>query len=409
MQAPDPIAEMFEELETTFTTNDPKKLLNELGKYYDPARNWFIAAHLLVRGWEIRAVFNDPVLYGLEVTCSVDQFKGLLLEILYQKLGPHLGVYYGALTMPEQFRQINLGAVALTLPSFKIWIYTNGDFKVSVGWPLGENSIGLQVYVFTGGAAFYFGKLRSGDNPESRAKELLARGSPATIDVKSYNPIVIFGLGLWFGLGRSIKSGPFSASLSLTAQGTFQGILAWEDAKGGGSLSREPDYFWFAATVGIVGQLQGEVNLSVVKLSVLARISLVAGIAFETGYGSLIVATARIDVEAKLKILFITISVGFHTTISAEFQITGGDPASINGPKNPAFHGMNDWAAEGLERFEQRLLAHQHNLRAAQVPRAVFTALPPAPPNPSRWRSPFSCSHRPCMWAPTGLWSRSLH
>lgn len=202
-------------------------------------------------------------------------------------------MYYGALTMPTQFRQINLGAVALTLPSFKIWIYTNGDFKVSVGWPLGDDSIGVQVYIFTGGCGFYFGKLRSGDNPASATAALKAIGSAAATDVVSYNPIVTFGLAMWFGVGRSISAGPFSASLSLTAQGTFQGILAWRDAADGGSVSKTPDYFWFAATVGIVGQLQGEVDLSVVKLSVLVRLSVVAGIAFETGYGTVINVTAR--------------------------------------------------------------------------------------------------------------------
>lgn len=358
----DPIKELFNELESVFITNDPRKLLEGFGKYYDPSRDWFVAAHLLVRGWEIRAVFNDPVLYGLEITCSLDQFEGLLFEILYQKLGPHLGVYYGALTMPTKYRQINLGAVALTLPSFKIWIYTNGDFKVSVGWPLGSESIGLQVYIFTGGCGFYFGKLRSGDNPTSATMALKAIGSAAVKDVVAYNPIVTFGLAMWFGVGRSISAGPFSASLSLTAQGTFQGILAWRDAAGS-SVSRTPDYYWFAATVGIVGQLQGEVDLAVVKLSVLVRLSVVAGIAFETEYGTIINLTARVDAEARIKILFITISVGFHTTISTSFEISGGKaPASLDGPLNPAFHGMNDWAHRGIEHHERSLLAHRARL-----------------------------------------------
>ncbi|WAH62772.1 hypothetical protein [Xanthomonas hortorum] len=382
MTKDDPIAAMFTELESTFTTNDPRQLLDSLGTYYDASRDWFVAAHILVRGWDIRAVFNDPVLYGLEITCSADQFKGLLFEILYQKLGPHLGVYYGALTMPTQFRQINLGAVALTLPSFKIWIYTNGDFKVSVGWPLGDDSIGVQVYIFTGGCGFYFGKLRSGDNPASAAAALKAIGSAAATDVVSYNPIVTFGLAMWFGVGRSISAGPFSASLSLTAQGTFQGILAWRDAADGGSVSKTPDYFWFAATVGIVGQLQGEVDLSVVKLSVLVRLSVVAGIAFETGYGTVINVTARVDAEARLKILFVTISVGFHTTISTSFEITGGTPASLDGPLDPAFHGMNDWAHRGIEQHERSLLAHRQRLRAATAPlaRTAWHASPPVAP-----------------------------
>jgi hypothetical protein len=46
----DPIKEMFNELESVFITNDPRKLLEGFGKYYDPTRDWFVAAHLLVRG-----------------------------------------------------------------------------------------------------------------------------------------------------------------------------------------------------------------------------------------------------------------------------------------------------------------------------------------------------------------------
>ena len=98
-----------------------------------------------LRGWRVRFIFNDPALYGLEVTCDEGLFTGFKFEILYQKLGPHLGVYYASVTIPEQYRQINLGAAALTLPTFKIWIYTNGDFKVSVGWPLGG-----QFYWYSG-------------------------------------------------------------------------------------------------------------------------------------------------------------------------------------------------------------------------------------------------------------------
>ena len=386
VHAADPIKEMFDKLESIFTTNDPRQLLDDLGQYYDASRDWFVATHIEVRGWEIRAVFNDPVLYGLEITCSAGQFEGLLFEILYQKLGPHLGVYYGALTMPTRYRQINLGAVALTLPSFKIWIYTNGDFKVSVGWPLGDNSIGVQVYIFTGGCGFYFGKLRSGDNPESGANALKALRSDVSADVISYNPIVTFGIALWFGVGRSISAGPFSASLSLTVQGTFQGILAWESAESGsGSIAKTPDYFWFAASVGIVGQLQGEVDLSIVKLSVLVRLSVVAGVAFETGYGTVINVTARVDARASLKIVFITISVGFHTTISATFQITSGTPATPNGPLNPAFKGMNDWAHLGVEQFERSLRAHRESMLASEASRAWpawHLAAPAAPVAP---------------------------
>ncbi|WP_100448811.1 hypothetical protein [Glycomyces xiaoerkulensis] len=341
--AEDPLKDTFDVLEKNLTSNDPVTVVRELADCFHPDRGWFVAADIRLRGWRVRALFNDPVLYGLEVTCASpgDPFDGFLFEILYQKLGPHLGVYYGALTIPEAFRRIDLGAVALTLPAFRIWIYTNGDFKVSVGWPLGPDSIGVAVAVFTGGGGFYFAKLRSGDDPNHAAKAVPP--SPGT--APDYNPVLEFGLAVWLGLGRSIEKGPFSATLSLTLQGTFQGLLAWE-APGGGraaSLSRAPDYHWFAATVGIVGQLQGSIELKVIRISVLVRLSVTAGIAFESGYGTAAEVVARVHAEAGLTIVFVRISVSFDTTISETFALSTGEhgPASLNGPRNAAFQGMH--------------------------------------------------------------------
>lgn len=383
----DPLKAIFDELETKFASNDPAKVVGEMAEYYQADRGWFFGADIILRGWRVRALLNDPAFYGVEVTCETEPYEGLLIEILYQKLGSGVGVFYGALTMPEKFRTLQLGAVSLTIPSFKIWIYTNGDFKVSVGWPLGPNSIGVQVYVFTGGGGFYFAKLRSADKPNSAAPALRAAGmsvvSQETPPVKEYNPILEFGLGAWFGVGRSFSSGPLSASLSLTVQGTFQGLLAWESSLQNGSrrISEAPDYHWFAATVGILGVLQGEVDLSIVSLSVLVQIEATAGIAVETDYGTNLEVNARVDVTATLRIAFIKIHVGFHASIGQTFEISQGKygTASIAGPENPSFHGMNDLPMVGVEAIEASL-RERAQLRAAAEPQAVQAA--PAPSTP---------------------------
>jgi hypothetical protein len=437
VNAADPLAEMFTKLEALFTSNDPRKLLDTLAGYYRPDRGWFVAAHVLVREWELRAVFNDPALYGMEITCDTGTYKGLLLEILYQKLAEGLGVYYGALTLPTRYRKIQAGPVTLIVPSFRLWIYTNGDFKVCVGWPLGPGSIGVQVIVFTGGAGFYFAKLRSGDRPDSGPKALRERGSSAAVGVPAYNPILEFGLGMWVGLGRSIESGPFTASLTLTLQGTFQGVLAWEappqplgpswpavsghsvsgpatprpsvtgptplvPTAGGpaaAGLSGEPDYHWFAATVTLIGEVQGTVDLKIVKLSVFVRLTLSAGLAFETDYASALSFTATIEVEASLKIAFFTISVSFHATISHTFELGAGKLpyASVKGPHNPAFAGMNEWSASGLDALESSMTERRRATELAEGSRATrepygpyhgvhkgpLRELPPAPATPS--------------------------
>lgn len=342
LSAEDPIEKIFDDLQKNLVSNDPKTLLRELvQKYYHPDRNWFFGANIYLKGWRVQLIFNDPALYGLRITCDSDKFKGFKFEILYQKLGPDLGVFYGAISIPEQYRQINLGAVALTLPSFEIWIYTNGDFKVSVGWPLGPNSIGFEIYIFIGGCAFYFAKLRSGLNPQEPDPPV------------SYNPILALGLAIKIGLGRSIHKGVFSAELSLTLQGVFQGIVAWQDEQArllpgsraltaAGSISRAPDYFWFSATVGIVGLLQGSVDLKIIKVTVSIRLSVTAGIAFETDYGTVARVTASVKVQAKVKVVFVTIKASFSLTLTENFVLSNGrhGPASIDGPRNPSFRGI---------------------------------------------------------------------
>lgn len=344
----DPIAEVFKELQG-LRSNDPSTVLNNLAKhYYHPDRNWFFGADIDVKGWRVQAIFNDPAMYGLRVTCDTHTFKGFKFEIQYQKLSPDLGVYYGAISVPEKFRNINLGAVALKLPSFEIWIYTNGDFKLSVGWPLGPNSIGFEIYIFIGGCAFYIAKLRTGFNPCA---------SEPTI---YYNPIVAFGLAVKIGLGRTLNAGSLRVELSLTLQGIFQGILAWEGdnpallnspndrlrlaarkASAERSLTRTPDYFWFSATIGIVGVLQGEIDLKILKVSILIRLSVTAGVAFETGYVSIVRVTATVKAEASIKVLFVKISISFSLTLTETFQLSDGTGlASIDGPQNPNFQGI---------------------------------------------------------------------
>ncbi|MFZ1221402.1 MAG: hypothetical protein WAO00_19080, partial [Chthoniobacterales bacterium] len=319
----DPMAAIFEQLETQLIGEDPYTILTKLATdFYHPDRNWFIAADLEMRGFRIRVLFNDPSMYGLEISVApspVTPFAGLLFEILYQKLTPNLGVYYGALTLPYALRRIPLSGVILILPGFSIWVYTNGDFRVNIGWPMGNASIGIQVAVLVGTAGLYFAKLRSGDNP----------GAPTTVD---YNPILEFGLGVSLYVHESFNASIFSATLDVTLGGTFQGLLAWK-ADNDSSMSGPPDHYWFAATVSLSVLIQGTVDFSIIKASVLIQFTANAGVAFETGCQSLIVVSASVRVEVRVKIIFFTIGLSFHTSISKTWQIgSGSQVASLNGP-----------------------------------------------------------------------------
>lgn len=327
----DPLAAIFDQLESEFDTSDPTEILTRLANsFYHPDRGWFIAADIEYKTFRLRVLFNDPSLYGLEITVGDNPpnfFSGLLFEILYQKLGPKLGVYYGALTLPESLRRIPLDGFILILPGFSIWVYTNGDFRINIGWPVGPNSIGVSVDILTGWAGIYFAKLRSGDDP----------GAKPGID---FNPILEFGIGFQLAAGISLSAGPLSASLSVTATTTMQGLIAWKADEE--SIAGPPNAYWFAGTFSLRVLIQGSVNFVVIKASVTISYGFQAQVAFENGYRTLISVSAHVTAKVSIKVIFVTIHFSFSVEIHHDFTIGSGQAvASVSGPQEAGLLGLD--------------------------------------------------------------------
>ncbi len=371
----DPLNAIFEELETQFTANDPATILKELAtNFYHPDRNWFIATHVVIVGWDIKVLFNDPAMYGLRISVPMtppSPFMGLLFEILYQKLGPNLGVYYGALTLPYFLRRIVLQGIILILPGFSVWIYTNGDFRVHVGWPLGDSSVGIQVGILVGIAGFYFGKLSSGDNP----------GAQPSVN---YNPIIIFGIGLSIYVKQGFSVSVFSATLAVSVTATLQGLLAW---RAGNGTSGPPDHYWFAGTAGLSVLIQGTVDFAILKASVVISLQASASIAFETGCMTVIAVSASVSVSVSVKVIFFTIHLSFSASISHQFTIGSGPQARITGPVDPDLSGFvlpslsreQYQARTFAARFMEHVAMHRGAETAWRMGRAALAAASPQP------------------------------
>jgi hypothetical protein len=376
--ANDPMEAIFEQLKTDLKGDDPRSVLTKLARdFYQPDRDWFIAAEIEFKGFLIRVLFNDPVMYGLEIQVAANApspFAGLLFEILYQKLSPNLGLYYGALTLPTLMRRIPLNGFILILPGFSIWVYTNGDFRINVGWPLGDNSIGISFDILIGRAGFYFAKLRSGDNP----------GAQANVD---YNPILAFGMGVSLSAGYAFNASIFSASIAINFTATFQGLLAWRAGK---QIYAPPDHYWFAATASLSVLIQGSVDFAIIRASVTISFTANVGVAFETDHATLILVAAEVDVSVAVKVVFFTIHLSFRTSVSSQFTIGSGPPASINGPLAPGLAIVGGFgtlsAAQGLaldladrmiaRRPAARLRASATPLRAASLARGALPGEP---------------------------------
>lgn len=306
---------------------------------YKPDRHLLFAARVTIRDLiDLSVIFNDPVVYGLAISFGekIAVLKGFKFEILYKKISDDVGLFYLDLSLPESIRQIEFGQGSVTLPCIAISIYTNGDFKIAIGWPLGDRSVVVQLIVmigpvpvpFLGGGGCYFGKLSSATMPD--------------VAIEGLNPIIAFGLALEIGLGKSFNKGILSAQLSITLHGILEGRLGWlalpEKEKDTGFDLMAPDYFMFQGTLGIAGVVEGEVNFAIVKASVSVRIGADVTVRFETHKDVTITVSAYVDVALKVEIggfkifgkkIAITIKLSFKAHISETFVIKGTGAKSL--------------------------------------------------------------------------------
>ena len=173
------------------------------------ARNGLLvgADFTLLGALSMAIVFNDGVIAGVSVGLDRKRarfFRGLEFEVLYKKISESIGVYQINLQLPDAIRQIELGQVSITAPALWLEIYTNGNFRVDLGFPKNNDfsrSFQLQVFPFLGGGGFYFAKL------EGATAQRLPKDRDNALPVETFKPVLAFGLGLRIGLGKSINRG----------------------------------------------------------------------------------------------------------------------------------------------------------------------------------------------------------
>lgn len=271
---------------------------------------------------QMSVIFNDPRIYALRIALDKDApaakiFKGLDFQIMYRRVTDTVGVYQAEIALPAFMRELSIGAYSITLPVFGIAVYTNGDFMIDVGFPWNQDfsrSFTIQGIVYPGipligSAGFYFGKL-SGDT---------ASMVPKT--TKGYfNPVIVFGLGLQVGVGKTIEKGILRAGFSVTVVGIVEGVIAkfnpYIPAATGGSPANQLQgdyYFWLQGTVGIIGRLFGAVDFAIIKAEVNVTVKLLAQITYES-YADLtfsVIASVEISVSVEIDLGLFSFSIDF--------------------------------------------------------------------------------------------------
>ena len=272
-------------------------------------------------------VFYDPALYAFAIRldgAAAKVFAGFSFEIIYAKLTETLGVFKSTVVLPERFRRLDLGIFSVTLPDFYIEIYTNGDFKVDLGFPKNgdfSRSFTLSGIVppglpLTGSAGLYFGRLSSASAASSNVH--LPKTGKGIFD-----PAIVFGLGIRLGVGKSISYGILSGGFSLTAAVILEGVIAkWIPYN---SQAGQPWYYHLEGVVSLTANIYGCIDFAIITASVNLTVSTTASFIYETCRAVILTVSAYVEASASLRINFgifkIHISFHFKVQVKESFQL----------------------------------------------------------------------------------------
>ena len=334
------VSEVLDAMTTKLTPDLTGDALNEqLAEIYNPNGGWIVGGQFTILDTlTLGAVFVDPDLYGLLVGIAkgkLGPLGGFNFEILYKKVTDTIGVYQIQLTLPDYLRQLQFGEVSITIPVIGVDIYTNGNFKVDVGFPNGtdfSNSLTIQVFPFIGAGGFYYAQLSQGT----------ATNVP-TPSLGTFDPVLEFGFGLSLGVGKTINQGILSAGISVTFVGILEGTVAYwvppGQSSGGAAVmfNKAPDYYAISGQVAIVGTLYGVVDFGIVKASLTVTISAGASLTWQAYQDLLLNVYAKVQVSLVVviggfKIFGIRIEIKISFSFSAEISYTWTIPDNRTPP-----------------------------------------------------------------------------
>jgi hypothetical protein len=326
--------------------DDDGNIIPYVSMDFDEKSNWLIAFHLgllspdfadpNLYAIEASVIFNDPNLYGLKIAANGDTvkfFDGLEFEILYKKIKEGLGVYRAELTLPSKLRELKVGAAKITIGTIAVKIFTNGDFFVDLGFPFDRDfsrSFDVEVQIgpvpAVGAFGLYFGKL-NGDTATDMPE---IYNDPATgLPLGKFDPVMVFGLGLEVGVGKSYEEGPLSAEIRVTLVGIIEGIIAtWLPASAPNSNSGSVDdstYYWIKGTIGIVGMLEGKVDFKIIKAGVEVELYALVSAIFESFKEIPLTLSAgvevKVTVEVDMGLFTVKEDFSFDAHVEQEFTI----------------------------------------------------------------------------------------
>jgi LysM repeat protein len=305
-------------------------------------------------------IFNDPYLYGMRIALAGERagsLAGLAFELLYKRITNDIGVFKIELRVPDAFRQFEFGAVSITLPVIRVDVYTNGNFRVDLGFPRNgdfSDSFCVQVFPFIGYGGFYFAALTGAT---SERVPLIGNGT--------FAPVIEFGIGLQVGLGKEIRKGPLSGGIYVTVMGILEGSVAWFTPTG--AASSNGLYYWIEGIVGIVGKVYGTVDFAVIKVSVRLEARLTVRLVLEAYEATHVEVSVDVEAEATVTIFFIDISFSFKLSLREEFVIGSASTPPWTLAQGDA-HGEQPRLRMQRTQWRRRSRLREQRLRTYSIP-----------------------------------------
>lgn len=283
--------------------------------HYDADMGWLAGLDMTLMGFiGLKMVFADPVIYGLHVGLSGDGAKalaGLAIDLTYRKVSSDVGVFHVQLALPDAYRQIELGAVSVTLGIIGVDVYTDGGFEIDLGFPRGgdySRAFTVEAGPFLGRGGIYFGVLQSGG---SSRIPLATNGG--------FGPVIEAGVGFAGGVGRDFNKGPLSAGVYVQLEAIFEGALGWFHPTDASQPTEM--YYYCRATAGIAGKLYGSVDFGIISASVSLEAQATATVVLEAYKATLVDLDVEVSVSASVHLLFVHISFSFDMELQVSFMI----------------------------------------------------------------------------------------
>ncbi len=300
---------------------------NAYDKVYHPESNWLVLSDFKLLGMiEVGFVFYDVTPF-YSLTLNVENLFNF--EITYTKVSDSIGLFYANFTLPDALRTFQVGAASLTLPAIGVSVYTNGNWKLDVGFPNGDDwsrSFGVQAMAgpvpVTGSGGFYIASLSS---------------ATSSIFKGNYPSILAFGFAARLGVGKDFTSGPLKAGISVTFFGIIEGAAGYRVASSD-EMFKQPDALSLKGQFGLIGEIYGSIDFKIIKASV--NVTLQASIGIQLymersipGSGTILLyvqASVKLSISVSIDLGLFSISISFSFNASFRFQWElGGSSAAM--------------------------------------------------------------------------------